>query len=340
MSSIAYIINVGSPNANNGIKKQAEIWADALVKKGYDVVKYSPWNIPNWENIRLIHIFGNGLWLIETIKAFSRLRIPIVVSPIIDSYKPVYVYKLASIVGLPKLRLFSSNFALRYLKDDISKVLVRSNHEYELVKNSYGLKDSQISLLRLPSRMTSYDNKAIAIAKDDFCLHVSAFTQYRKNVFRLMQAAAKYNFRLKIAGMQGSAEETEPFLNFASQHPNIEIIGKVSDQELIKLYQSAKVFALPSIEEGVGFVALEAAAFGCNIVITNIGGPKEYYAGKAITVNPFSVDDIGLAVTKALAQASNEALAQYVKSNYSIDKNISDLCEIYDTVVKDYDLQN
>ena len=43
---------------------------------------------------------------------------------------------------------------------------------------------------------------------------------------------------------------------------NIEILGFVSDDELISLYNRAKVFALPSINEGVGLVALEAAVHG------------------------------------------------------------------------------
>lgn len=45
--------------------------------------------------------------------------------------------------------------------------------------------------------------------------------------------------------------------------------------------------------EGVGIVAVDAAIYGCEIVITNIGGPKEYYDNMAYTVNPYNIDDIG-----------------------------------------------
>ena len=39
-------------------------------------------------------------------------------------------------------------------------------------------------------------------------------------------------------------------------------------------------------------VALEAAAQGAEIVLTNDGAPKDYYKGRAYLVNPKSVDEI------------------------------------------------
>ena len=47
--------------------------------------------------------------------------------------------------------------------------------------------------------------------------------------------------------------------------------GKISE-DLIKLYARSKVLCLPSLFEGVGLVALEAACYGAKIAITQIGG--------------------------------------------------------------------
>ncbi len=327
---ILYIISTATVNKNNGIKKQAEIWADGLSELGHSVVLFNPWQQPSWKDFDLIHIFGNGLWLLETIRSVSVYNIPIFVSPIIDSFKSIWMYRFASYVGIPFLRLYSTNFVLRFLKNRISCILVRSNHEYGYIKNAYRYSEDKIALLRLPCRISPASYQSV-VPKEDFCFHLSAFTQKRKNVMRLMEAAAKYGFRLVIAGAKGTDEESAPFFEFAKQHPNIEIIGEVSEAELVSLYSRAKVFALPSIDEGVGFVALEAATFGCNIVITDIGGPKEYYNDMATTVNPFDIDDIGISIVKALASAPNENLRSWMISNYEIQQNCRILTEIYKT---------
>ena len=89
----------------------------------------------------------------------------------------------------------------------------------------------------------------------------------------------------------------------------------MSDDQLEDLYRRAKVFCLPSIGEGVGLVALEAASFGCDIVVTRIGGPKEYYDDMAYVVNPYKVDEIGLAVLNALQAIDRQPkLMSYIRS--------------------------
>ena len=108
-------------------------------------------------------------------------------------------------------------------------------------------------------------------------------------------------------------------------------MGFVSDEELSMLYNKAKVFALPSINEGVGLVALEASMHGCNIVITKLGGPKEYYPkGMAQTVNPYDIDDIGQAVLKALDDnTSQPSLREYIKNTYNVSSCTDKLIEYY-----------
>ena len=112
--------------------------------------------------------------------------------------------------------------------------------------------------------------------------------------------------------------------------PNISYLGRVSDEKLISLYQEAKVFALPSINEGVGLVAVEAAACGCDIVVTELGGPKEYYHDMAYVVNPFSVDDIGKNIMRALESVEYQPkLRDIIIKQYSLDTCIQQLVDSY-----------
>lgn len=87
-----------------------------------------------------------------------------------------------------------------------------------------------------------------------------------------------------------------------------------------KHYRKIKVFALPSIYEGVGMVALEAAVMGDDIVITNQGGPKEYYADFAEIVNPTSVDEIGKAIQNLLNGKTHQPkLKEHIVQRYSLE---------------------
>ena len=115
-------------------------------------------------------------------------------------------------------------------------------------------------------------------------------------------------------------------------------MGFVSDDELSLLYDRAKVFALPSINEGVGLVALEAAMHECNIVITNIGGPKEYYpSGLAQLVDPYNIDSIGRAIITALADNETQPkLKDFIEKNYSVSNCTDILINFYSKVLKSY----
>ena len=314
---IAYFMPVGTSITGkaDGVRMQALIWRDALVKRGHQVDLIEAWGEYDWASYDALHFFGQGTWLFM-IEELSRKNSKIIVSPIIDTNTALWKYKLASFWGSHKLRIESQNYVMRRMSKYSSRFLARSNYEKEYIKSCTYLDDEHIDIVPLSYRL---DSKGPRCEKEKFCFHISQFTSDRKNVMRLMQASVKYNFKLVIAGSRGSKEAFKPFKNFAEMHDNITILGYLTDEELESWYNRAKVFALPSLFEGVGLVALEAAMHHCDIVLTNLGGPKEYYGGFAHTVNPYSVDEIGQAVVKALESEANTKLFDFVKDNSSLE---------------------
>ena len=104
---------------------------------------------------------------------------------------------------------------------------------------------------------------------------------------------------------------------------------------MVLLYNQAKVFALPSINEGVGLVALEAAIHGCNIVITNLGGPKEYYElGSVKLVNPYDIDDIGKGILQALNDNNSQPnLRKDLLCKYNVSACVDNLINCYQRIL-------
>ncbi len=331
---IAYIMKPDTcyNGSGDGTRKQAEIWCKELQRRGHQVDMVSPWGNYDWKKYDIVHFFGFGLWNYDMIKWGSGMNPNVVFSPVIDSNTPMWKYRLFSHIGCEKLRLFSQNYAVRCYKEKVRRFLCRTQYEAAYIQQ-YGISPDKIGLVPLSYSADHYD---VAIEKEPFCLFVGTMTQERKNVSRLIAAAKKYQFRLVLAGSTGNTASELKLKALVDGTPNIELKGFVSDAELYSLYNRAKVFALPSLNEGVGLVALEAAVHGCNIVITRLGGPKEYYTeGTVWLVDPYNVDDIGVSINLALrVDHLQPKLRNDIKRRYSVENCVDLLIEQYNSFVQ------
>lgn len=328
---IAYILYPAIVERFHGIRTQALIWKSGLESVGHKVILINSWEYVNFQKFDIIHFFGNGVWLIDYVNKIFPVNPNIVISPIIDTYKSPFLYKLASFFAVDYLRLYSSNCAIRKIKNRVKVFIARSNHELYYFNYSYGISFDNTAVVRLPYKLCP-NMEERRFEKENFCFHLSILWQPRKNVIRLIQAAIKYNFRLILAGDQGTDDNFAPIKKLIKGHPNIECLGYLSNEEVIHYYKKAKVFALPSIEEGVGLVALEAAAYGCEIVITNIGGPKEYYNGLANVVDPYDIEDIGKKIMYALSKPVNSEMQDFIINSYSPSKSVDSLLSVYSKI--------
>lgn len=326
---IGYICNQANcvSGASNGIRMQALIWYEELKKRGHDIVLIDAWGIYDWKSFDIIHAFsfGESTAFLDSLKKKGVKKV--VVSPIIDSDKRRFFYKIATMMGSKLLRLSSPGYNLRNHTKYIDMFLARSVYEKGYIEYCFDVPSDKTAIVPLSYRIEGNTN--IIENKEPFCLHVSSYTQGRKNVRRLIQAAIKYGFKLVIAGNHGNKSSYNEYQQLIKGHDNITILGFVSDVELKSLYSRAKVFALPSTYEGVGLVALEAAVQGCDIVITNIGGPKEYYSCYAYTVNPYSIDDIGESIIKAIKGTKQPMLKKHIVENYNIENCVDKLEQLY-----------
>lgn len=310
------------PNAaispTGGIKVQGKMWKQGIEYWGHECVLIDFWIHNDWGTFDAIVILGFGGFLRTFAKYFRGLSKKFVLAPILDPNIGKWQYRLlCKYYGSQKIRLSNVFHDLYISSQYFDLFLVRSQFEADYVNYCLDVPYDKIKIVPLSVRTPFAESMP---QKEHFVLHMSRLASPNKNVERLVEAAIKYQYPLKLGGILNGEGEKAWLHNLIQGHNNIEYIGLLSEKELIQWYARAKVFALPSLVEGVGMVALEAAGQGAEIVLTKNGAPKDYYNGRAYLVNPKSVDSIGRACVEALDNGNRQPeLLQYIKEHYSLE---------------------
>ena len=88
--------------------------------------------------------------------------------------------------------------------------------------------------------------------------------------------------------------------------PNVRFLGRVSDEELTRLYNQAVCFIFPSIYEGFGLPLLEAMTCGCPVLASDIPVFREVCGDAAIYFNPYDETSIRNAIAHFLSLNKEE----------------------------------
>lgn len=112
-----------------------------------------------------------------------------------------------------------------------------------------------------------------------YILCVGRLSDPRKNIDLLLEAYASLPDSLKEKTELVLAGSSAPDRAFWSRTDQLQLshcvrfVSRPNAAELLHLYQEATVFVLPSNEEGLGVVILEAMACGIPVISTRSGGP-------------------------------------------------------------------
>ena len=145
--------------------------------------------------------------------------------------------------------------------------------------------------------------------------------EWRKNIGGLIESYCmlpndyKNNHQLLIVCNidQGSIDE---YLNNVNKDDknNIIFTGYVSDEEIVALYNNAKLFVFPSKYEGFGLPIIEAWSFGVPVVTSNVSSMKDFDNSATILVNPEDPKSICDGMIEGLDENKREEL---IKNGYN-----------------------
>jgi glycosyltransferase involved in cell wall biosynthesis len=172
----------------------------------------------------------------------------------------------------PALRMWDRATAGR-----ATKFVANSTHTRKQIARCYGVDSDVIH----PPVRTDLFKPAPGVSREDFWLLVGALEPYKRADLAI-RAASEAGQRLVIAGA-GSQEQSLRALA-AELRTNVEFLGRVSDDQLLHLYRTARLLVFPQIED-FGIVAVEAQACGLPVV-ARVGADPDAPGGATDTIIP------------------------------------------------------
>lgn len=207
---------------------------------------------------------------------------------------------------------------------------------YPCLQNNF-VQNQTLNIKNQNDKLKIKNNFDFSSLNSNFCLYVGDAT-WNKNLVNLAKAIkiadspcvfvgkVFENGKLKIENCDNYwQKELREFLNETKGDKRFIFPGFVSDNELIKLYQQARVNILVSRDEGFGFSYVEAAYNKCPSVLADIPVLREISENKALFVEPENSENIAKSIIKLylnnelktkLGLEAQQQVAKYSRSSF------------------------
>jgi glycosyltransferase involved in cell wall biosynthesis len=176
-----------------------------------------------------------------------------------------------------------------------------------------------------------------------YILHISS-RDPRDNTPSVIRAYEKVKSKSRIpqkliicGNVDPEASGLEKFIAELNLKNSIIFTGRLSELELVALYQAADLYIDPSLYEGFGLQVVEAMSCGIPVITSNLTSLPEIVGNAGILVSPTDIDAIASAIIMVLTdQKLHETLCRKSlerASFFSWDKTARETLSIYDALL-------
>lgn len=255
--------------------------------------------------------------------AAARERFDVFFFPSVYSYFPL-LRPVRTLVGVhdtiaerdPELA-FASRKQERFWRAKVRLALMQadrcltvSQYSKRCIEQTYGYPAARIEVVREAASAIFTSGPE---PREDFLLYVGGISP-SKNLGALVDAFSGLEnktdaTRLVLVGdyrgdrFQGCYDELRQRVETLELTDRVEFAGYAPDEDLVSLYRRARLFVMPSFDEGFGLPAAEAMACGAPVVVSAGHALEELVGDAGLTADPRDSETLRAAMDRVLGDA-------------------------------------
>lgn len=203
-------------------------------------------------------------------------------------------------------RPFYIKWFIKYCLKKSDVQISTSEIEFEGIKN-LGAKNPILLYHAIDDRKYKYNNTE---CRENYIMTLTQLTLeniQRKKVKEIILAFKEVstefnNLSLFIVGNKTDSgyEKIKQFVASNNIDDKVKFLGRVSDEEKIKLYQNCRIYIQPTSFEGFGMAIAESMLCGAPVITSRTGAVPEVAGDCALYVNPDVISEISEGIRRIL----------------------------------------
>ncbi|MFT4302743.1 MAG: glycosyltransferase [Desulfovibrio sp.] len=295
-----------------------------LLDAGVRVLRYDPWSPQSqFEAADIVHYFSvmGASWLFCR-HAVEVRRKPLIISPIVWIDKPEK-YNLQDI---------------GWLLGMATHILPNSQAECDQLAGLFGIEPTRFSPIVNGVSDIFFSPVAPTIFREQYGIPepfvlCMGNIEERKNQLRLIEALADTTIPLVLAGQSRESEYATKCRKLAGKTVHfVENLAHGSEMQR-SAYAAASILVLPSTLETPGLAALEAAAGGTRLALTQEGCTREYFGTFAEYFDPYNVENMREAILRAMKKPKPPTLSVFIREHYTWKRAAEQLVATYQKIL-------
>ena len=326
-----------------GVRTQVLQTKEALENLGVHVTLFDTWHDFHANEFDLVHVFAANMATYHFARAVKTQGLPLVISPVFYTRRTANVVQ--NVIKIDKL--ISRN--VRGIWTDYGLIAEMCSWAEAITPNTTEEGKLFVDAFRIPKKnvivIPNGVEERFAHAKPglfereygikNFILSVGHIGPERKNYLRLIEALERIDHPAVIIGRVEDTPSGRACLERASRNPRLLMVDAIPHDSMLlaSAYTACDVFVLPSQFETPGIAALEAGLAGAKIVITQIGGTREYFGNDAIYVEPVSAKNIAEGIEAALKNKKDDVLRTRIQKEFLWEKVGEKTKQVYENIL-------